>query len=305
MDFKIVATGLQFPEGPIAMSDGSVVLVEIRRGTLTRVERSGRFEVIAFLGGGPNGAALGPDGHCYVCNNGGFLWRDQADGTTVTAGTPADYQTGSIQRVDLRTGRFETLYETCDGVALRGPNDLVFDAFGGFWFSDLGKSTTEYRHHGAVYYAKADGTLIVKAKEHMVTPNGVGISPNGRHLYVAESITSRLWEYEILRPGTLRIADGLSPGRVVTTLPGYQMMDSLAVQADGKVCVAVVIGGSISIVDMSDGSVETVAIPYDPYVTNICFGGPDMRDAWITCSGRGLLLHARWPVSGLKLHNSR
>ncbi|MFZ2469308.1 MAG: SMP-30/gluconolactonase/LRE family protein, partial [Parvibaculum sedimenti] len=58
---KLIASGLQFPEGPIAMPDGSVILVEIKRGTLTRVHPDGKAEVIATTGGGPNGAAIGPD----------------------------------------------------------------------------------------------------------------------------------------------------------------------------------------------------------------------------------------------------
>ena len=62
MQLELVTEGLQFPEGPIAMADGSVVLVEIRRGTLTRVRPNGAQEIIATLGGGPNGAAVGPDG---------------------------------------------------------------------------------------------------------------------------------------------------------------------------------------------------------------------------------------------------
>src|SRR6185369_3413209 len=76
---EILAEGLLFPEGPVAMADGSVILVEIARGTLSRV-RSGRIEVVADLGGGPNGAALGPDGAMYICNNGGRFQFNEVDG---------------------------------------------------------------------------------------------------------------------------------------------------------------------------------------------------------------------------------
>src|SRR5215475_2316182 len=102
MTFEVVAEGLQFPEGPIAVADGSVVLVEIKRGTLSRVTSDGRIEVVAELGGGPNGAAVGPDGAVYVCNNGGFAWADRDDGITAPHGVAPDYVSGSIQRVDLR-----------------------------------------------------------------------------------------------------------------------------------------------------------------------------------------------------------
>ena len=74
-EIREIATGLQFPEGPIALPDGDVLLVEIARGTLSRVRPNGRVEVVTKTGGGPNGAAMGPDGACYICNNGGFRWH--------------------------------------------------------------------------------------------------------------------------------------------------------------------------------------------------------------------------------------
>ena len=83
-------------------------------------------------------------------------------------------------------------------------------------------------------------------------------------------------------------------------LPGYQMLDSLAVEADGKVCCATLVNGGITAFDPG-GGVEHYAFP-DPLITNICFGGADMRDAWITASGTGKLLKCRWPRPGLKLN---
>ncbi len=299
MDFELAAEGLKFPEGPIAMADGSVVLVEIQRQTLSRVKPDGAIEVIAELGGGPNGAAVGPDGAVYITNNGGFQWAE-AGGLTTPHGVPDDYKTGSIQRVDLTTGAVTTVYDACDGRPLRGPNDIVFDAAGGFWFTDLGKSDGDRMHMGHLLYAKADGSMIKRVREGMITPNGVGLSPDGKTVWVCETHTSRVWGFGIVGPGEIEQPPNLwTPGVVLGPLPGYQLLDSLAVEASGKVCCATLVNGGITAFDPA-GGFEHTAFP-DPLITNICFGGPDMRTAWITASGTGKLYKARWPRPGLKL----
>jgi gluconolactonase len=115
-----LATGLQFPEGPIAMPDGSALVVEIRRGTLTRVGTDGSVEIVADLGGGPNGAAIGPDGACYVVNNGGFIWSELGDmiipfDLETMSNEPPDFKGGWVNRVDLDTGEHSVLYQGIDG----------------------------------------------------------------------------------------------------------------------------------------------------------------------------------------------
>jgi len=300
LELELVTEGLKFPEGPIAMADGSVVLVEINRQTLTRVRPDGKQEIIAELGGGPNGAAIGPDGAVYVCNNGGFQWLVGADGSLAPHGTALDYKTGSIQRVELKSGAVTTLYEQCDGIRLRGPNDIVFDRSGGFWFSDLGKGNGDVMHMGHVLYARPDGSKITRARDSMISPNGVGLSPDEKTLYVAETHTSRVWAFAVASPGVLAPPTSLfSAGSVLGPLPGYQLLDSLAVEARGKVCVATLVTGGITVFD-PDGGTEHFAVP-DPLTTNICFGGADMRTAWITASSTGRLYKCRWPRPGLKL----
>lgn len=298
---ELIATGLQFPEGPVALPDGSVLVVEIAAGRLTRVLPSGELSVVATLGGGPNGAAMGPDGHCYVCNNGGFSWRTD-DGFTRPTGPAADYEGGAIQRVNLATGAVQMLYTHCDGVALHGPNDIVFDADGGFWFSDFGKTFEDRMLRGAVYYARADGSFIRRAAHPVLTPNGVGLSPDGRTLYVSETETSRLWSYPVTGRGQLGHEAWPSPngGRLVHGLPGFQRFDSLAVEGGGNICVATLVRGGISVFSPAGDLLEFHEAP-EGYCTNICFGGADRRTAFITLSGHGQLLAARWPRAGLAL----
>ncbi|KQP23319.1 SMP-30/gluconolactonase/LRE family protein [Pseudorhodoferax sp. Leaf267] len=296
---EIVAHGLQFPEGPVALADGSILLTEIASGRLVRVTPAGAIQTVAELGGGPNGAALGPDGHCYVCNNGGFSWRTDA-GFTRPTGPAANYEGGSIQRVDLHTGAVRTLYSHCDGVPLHGPNDLVFDGSGGFWFTDFGKTFEDRILRGAVYYARADGSFIHRAAHPFLTPNGIGLSPDGGTLYVSETETSRLWSYPVTGRGELALAPWPSPngGNLVHGLPGYQRFDSLAVEQCGNVCVATLVHGGISVFSPGGELLEFHAAP-EGYCTNICFGGSELRTAYITLSGYGQLLAVRWPRAGL------
>src|SRR5579871_1339758 len=128
MDLELVTDGLLFPEGPIAMADGSIVLVEIQGRRLSRVSPRGERTTIAELGGGPNGAAIGPDGAAYITNNGGMGFITRPDGLNSPHGVPDDYDGGFIQRVDLASGAATTLYTACDGQRLKGPNDIVFAA---------------------------------------------------------------------------------------------------------------------------------------------------------------------------------
>jgi gluconolactonase len=300
---RVVAEGLQFPEGPIAMPDGSVVLVEIKRGTLSRVTPDGKVEVVAELGGGPNGAAVGPDGAVYVCNNGGFEWND-ASGFLIPGHQPHDYSGGRIERVDLDTGEVTTLYTSCNGHELRGPNDLVFDSSGGFWFTDHGKTRPRDRDQGGVYYAAADGSRIDEVVHPSDMPNGIGLSPDGTRLYWAETYTGRVYQRPVVGPGKLQDLMALDPSVLLVGLPGAMLLDSLAVDSSGNVCVGTLgLTPGITVI-APDGTWELVSLPaqwFDPLVTNICFGGDGLRTAYWTCSGTGRLIAGEWPRAGLAL----
>ena len=297
-ELKVIASGLRFPEGPIALSDGSIILVEMERGTLSRVSPDGKVSVIAELGGGPNGAAMGPDGAIYVCNNGGLQWIETND-LLIPGETAPDYSGGSIQGVDLRTGEVETLYTECDGRKLSGPNDIVFDSSGGMWFSDQGKYYETYKEHGAVYYAKQDGSYISRQLEKLETPNGIRLSPDGSRLYYAETTTGRIWSYSIQEPGIL----DRDSKKLLIGLPGYQLFDSFALEANGNICAATLINGGISVIS-AEGNLLRHIPTDDILTTSICFGGKDMKTAFITLGGTGQLVAVQWERPGLPLNFS-
>ncbi len=299
-DVRILATGLGFPEGPVAMPDGSVILTEIRNQRCSRVTPDGKVSLFSAAGGGPNGLAVGPDGALYLCNNGGSRY---VEGVSMGQGPHPDYKFGSIQRLDRNTGAATLLYNECDGHKLSAPNDLVFDKAGGFYFTDLGKRYARHRDHGGLYYAQPDGSKITCLAYPILSANGCGLSPDEKTLYVADTEGARLWAFDIEAPGVVRKPSGHAPhgGRMIMGLPGKARFDSLAVMASGNICVATLTTGFITEISPKGEIVRAVKMP-DIYPTNICFGGPDMKTAYITLSDQGQLGVMQWPEPGLKLN---
>ena len=303
MELIEVANGLRFPEGPIAMRDGSVILVEMFGPRITRVRPDGSKETIAEMTGGPNGAAIGPDGFLYVCNNGGCFTELDFGGLSFPGPfDQANYSGGRIQRVNISTGEVTDLYTECDGRALRAPNDLVFDNSGGFYFTDHGirDLTARTADLTAIYYAAADGSSIREIDFPVEGPNGIGLSPDGTTIYWAETHTGRVFRRNITAPGVLAPTMPGDTQAVLYGLPGLQLLDSLAVDGAGNVCVATLVNGGITVISPSGELLEHVATG-DLLTTNICFAADGSDTAYITLSGTGRLVKTQWKYGGLKL----
>jgi len=300
-----IAAGLRFPEGLVASADGIVIVVETAAGRLTRIHPDGGAETVAETGGGPNGLAPGPDGWLYVCNNGGTAWREW-QGLLVPSGKASDYKTGSIQRVDPASGKVETLYTSGKArqgkTSLKGPNDIVFDSAGGFWFTDNGKSDARSKTITGVFYARTDGSSCREVVFPLDGPNGIGLSPDGRTLYVTETPTTRLWAFDIVAPGEIVLQSGLRGmgNRFVYSSPGFASYDSLAVEGNGNIAIATIGDGGITVMSPAGELVEFVAAD-DPFTTNICWGGTGLTTAFVTLGGSGRLVRRQWSRPGLAL----
>ena len=300
-----VASGLRFPEGPVAMPDGSVLVVEMFGPRITRVQPDGSTETVAEVTGGPNGLAIGPDGAGYLCNNGGCFSPLEL-GNLLLPGPfdPERYVGGRIQRVDLDTGEVTDLYTHCEGRPLRAPNDIVFDEHGGFYVTDHGYTDLDARvaQVTGIYYARPDGSSIREVVFPAESPNGVGLAPDGKTLYWAETHHGRLMRRAVTGPGEVAPAS-LGRADCLCGLPDMQLLDSLAVDSAGNVCVATLLNGGITVVSPDGDLVEFLAVD-DPVTTNICFGGDDLTTAFITASSSGRLLRVTWPRPGAPLHGT-
>jgi gluconolactonase len=300
MEEAVIATGLEFPEGPVCDRDGTVYVVEIGGGRVRKILPDGTMSIFASPGGGPNGAARGPDGALYVTNNGGFLWKN-----SLPIGPAADYETGRIERIDAQ-GSIQRLYTSCDGERLSAPNDLVFDAEGNFYFTDPIHRNPQVREpmdqptrrRGNVYYATTDGKHIRRVATNLQHPNGIGLTPDGKTLLVAETFAGTVCTFPIRAPGEL------GERRPFGTLPQGYRPDGFCVDEDGYVLVCGVLGGGIVVFDPNGKQVDILPTA-DKAVTNAAFGGPERKTLYITESGLGRVVTRPWLRRGLVLFPDR
>ena len=255
----LVASGLGWPEGPTVRPDGGVVFVESYRSQLTVAEAGGGTRQFAYTAGAPNACVLGGDGALYVCQNGGTVgpWR------------AAEMTAPSIQRVH-EGGAAEILVTEIAGIALNGPNDLVFHADGRLIFTDPGTYNPDDPDPSYIFAIAPDGStgLLVDFPEP-VFPNGVAVEADGSIVW-DESYTGHVGR---LRPDGSREDLGRLPGE--TPIP-----DGMTVGADGRLYVTDLVAGGMHVLQ-PDGTVDGfIACGGAP--TNCVFDGETM---WVTDAG--------------------
>jgi gluconolactonase len=328
MEMRFVAEGLNFPAGAL-IRDDAVIVAESGAGTLARIGRDGSRSVLAEVGGAPIGAALGPDGAVYLCNNGApkIVRERLPDGRTAyRPPEPGELPAGiggRVQRITL-DGDVSTVQQACDGRALMAPTGLVFDRQGNFYFSDSGRYegpvrnpgvSTESKHlsvlrmagamarqaAGSIYYASPDGRMIREVLHPLASPSGVALSPDETTLYVAEAGTGRLWAFQVVAPGQLgkRRCLGVAPGARPLN---FSWCEGLTVDAEANVLTATVVNGGVTTFSSQGHQIEHVSTG-DPFTTNLCFGGPDRRTLFVTLGGSGrLIAYEAWPARGHPLN---
>jgi len=282
---RVIATDLEFPEGPAFDRSGNLYVVELGGGRISRIRPEGDVEVFARPGGGPNGSQFGPDGLLYVCNCGGF----------------AGEEPGRVERIDAK-GHVEIFLTHVDGEPLARPNDLGFDPNGHFYFTDPlwpeRDQTAADTRPGHVVFCNRDGTAK-RIHTGFAFPNGIAVSPNGDLLIVCETGTGKLHAFDIHAPGRV------GPPRVFCDLGPNGQPDGFAFDAEGCLLVCGHQTGRIHVFPPTGGkSIEQIAFE-DPGVTNVCFGGPEQRTLFVTESGLGRVVACEWKRAGMTLFPDR
>jgi gluconolactonase len=224
-------------------------------------------------------------------------------------GVPPDavgYRGGRVQRIDTTTGGVtDVCTHTVDGAPLLMPDDLVFDAAGGFYFTDLGRlfMVEQAQDVTGIYYCAPGDTAARKVAPSQFATNGIGLSPDGRRLWWTEYYSGRLLARDVVGPGELAEPDRHHGDCLYVHATPVTYFDSLTVMADGSVVVAVhdtTPTGKSGIMSFAVDGHETGFVPVDdPLTTHIAFGGADLRTGYITAAATGRLLKVDWPTSGL------
>jgi len=295
---EIKARGLGFPEGPIALKTGEILICDLYGGTVLKVEGD-RSSVFAQLGGSPNGLAMGADNWLYVANNGGAMrWKREGEKLISEGFQETGFDT-RIERINLYSGKVERILNQVGGQKLQAIDDLIFDTNNGFWFTDLGRDGKDSRTYGGIYWSSADGSKSTRAAYPIVNgANGIGLSPDGKTLYATEYGAGRLWAWTIGEPGVLcKSGDQKHGGKLIWQSPDATLLDSLAISASGNIIIATQPTGVFSIISPTGELVDTVDMPED-FPTNLCFDQNNPYVAYATLSQTGCLATILWPEPG-------
>jgi gluconolactonase len=244
---EVLAVGLQVPEGPAVMADGTIAFTEQTAGRISILDHSGAVSEFAITGGSPNACIIGAAGELYVCQNGGIVGSWRSDNPI----------TPSIQ--EIRDGNVTTLWTRIAGRELVAPNDLVFDSQGRLAFTDpaQGFNPDSRTEQGAIF--RSDKGLGEVHDVGGVYCNGVAVNADDALIWV-ESYTRNV--------RILNLDDTTS---TLCQLPEGHIPDGLCVAADGRLFIATCGSHGITVVTPTGEVDDFLYLGEQANPSNCCF----------------------------------
>lgn len=268
---KVVASGIDGPEGPAIAPDGTLFIVSTGAGAILAVGKDGSVREHAKTGGRPNGLAFDSDGVMYV----------------------ADAGRKAILRV-TDSGAAEPFIDSFEGSPLDGPNDLVFLGDGSLLFSDPLRVPAPNPAISPVYRALPDGTLT-RFYSDLAYPNGVAFSVSGDEVFVSEMRAHRVVGF-----GLDEEMNAVGQ-RMVRRFRDPAAPDGMAVDSDGSILVALPGIRALAVVGTRN-DLEQLYHVEEWQPSNLCFGDRDMRTVFVTSESDGVVYSFRHDAPGQDLH---
>jgi len=252
-------------EGPACDAQGNVYAVNFgAQQTIGKVTPDGKAEVFLTLPGKSvgNGIRFGAHGIMFV----------------------ADYAEHNVLRIDPAT---KAISVHAHESAMNQPNDLAIAPKGGLYASD-----PDWKNQrGQVWHIAATGK-VTRVAADMGTTNGIEVSPDGKTLFVNESVQRNVWAFDIAADG------GLLKKRLIKQFPDHGF-DGMRCDVDGNLYITR--HGKGTVVKMTPtGEIRQEIAVLGANPTNICFGGPDGCTAYVTEAEHRRLVQFRVDRPGLE-----
>jgi gluconolactonase len=268
----IAASDLGAPEGPVALPDGTWLVVEAaaHRGCVTWISADGRSKSVIKQTGRPNGLAVDAAGVIWV----------------------AESKTPSLLRLTM-DGECDVVANGCDGEPFLFPNDLCFGPDGAIYLTDSGVQIEsfapnnqiradymEQHYDGRLYRVDTEDGAVTKLDEGILFTNGIAFGLDGM-LYLNETVTGNIYRYA-WRDGELRGPRTLF-GNVIRAdaPPGWKGPDGMAFDESGLLYVAVFGQGDVTVLDLNGEVVERIST-HGLLPTNVAFALPGQHRIHVT-----------------------
>lgn len=284
---ELYATGFAHAEGPALDHTGNLYVANYRGiGQIGRIGADGTASIFCDLnklapveGRKPQayGMKIDSEGRLIVADvGGGRVLRVSLDGTTV-----------------------EVLAERFEGERFKAVNDVALDRQGNIYFSDSGQITTE-NTTGAIYRYDINTKQITLLAKELTLPNGLGITPDQKHLVVAETQTNRLLIFDLSTTGKAENQRVLcefpsqTQGKVIGAKLGP---DGLTFDKHGRVYVAMWLAGVVNVVDITTGKLLRQYDAGGLKATNVHFHGPYL---YVTIAAKEAVYRLKLGVEGFE-----